>query len=228
LVGAMVASAITLGVHAMLVPGEDSALATRIARLEAAQRERRASPAPSTDVLEQRLARLEAAQAAPAAAPAGATDAALSGRLTALESEIKTLSDGAAPLNPRVHPPAEAQPDTAAQLARAPRAERRALDDAGRRIAALEASVKSLGERVGRVADQPGERALRAAVLALALSRAVERGGPYARELAALDPQFAGSERAALAPFADTGIPSAPLLARELLALIPAGRAATH
>src|SRR5262249_44435053 len=62
----------------------------------------------------------------------------------------------------------------------------------------------------------------RGAVVALALNTAVERGVPYARELAAIDPASAGQATVdALKPFADTGVPSAAMLARELAAVMP-------
>jgi len=51
----------------------------------------------------------------------------------------------------------------------------------------------------------------------------VERGNPYRRELAALDAASAGQAAVdALKPFAETGVPSAATLARELAAVMPA------
>ncbi len=249
-VGAVVVLVIVAWLGAWLAfPGrDDSDLAARIARLEAQRNAGGNAPSGAAlNELNQRLARLEAARAAPSA---GAPDPALANRLSTLEGETKVLADAVANLNRRVDESAatareartradaaaKSLADLAGQLAQfnaerartPPAAERRDVEDVSRRIAALEANIKSLGEQLGRSADAAGERALRSAVLALALNRAVERGAPYARELAALDPQAAGAARAALAPFADSGIPSAQTLSRELLALIPAARDAAH
>jgi len=248
-VGAVVALVIVAGLAVWLASAgrDDSDLAARIARLEARRNTSNAPSGAALDELNQRLARLEAALATPSA---GAPDPALANRLSSLEGETKVLADAVANLNRRVDESAatareartradaaaKSLADLAGQLAQfnaerartPPAAERRDVEDVSRRIAALEANIKSLGEQLGRSADAAGERALRSAVLALALNRAVERGGPYARELAALDPQTAGAARAALAPFADTGIPSAQTLSRELLTLIPAARDAAH
>src|SRR5262249_13542767 len=65
------------------------------------------------------------------------------------------------------------------------------------------------------------------AVVALALNTAVEHGAPYRHELAALDPASVGQPGAdALKTFADTGVPSAAALARELAAVLPEARKA--
>jgi hypothetical protein len=67
------------------------------------------------------------------------------------------------------------------------------------------------------------EAAARISVAAAALTAAVERGGSFAGELAAL--QALGVDPKALAPlapFAASGVPSAAALSGELLALMPA------
>ena len=63
---------------------------------------------------------------------------------------------------------------------------------------------------------------MRRAVVAFVLNAAVERGAPYRRELAALDPASVGRAAVdALKPFADSGVPNAAALARELAAVMP-------
>src|SRR5262249_15253599 len=121
----------------------------------------------------------------------------------------------------------------AAKAAEAPRpsaqpdadrdAERAALDALAARVATLESSTKALGERIARGSEATAGSA-RNAVAALALELAVERGGAYARELAAID----RATRDALARFAATGVPAAAALGRELAALMPAARKAAE
>src|SRR5215472_11592739 len=128
--------------------------------------------------------------------------------------------------------------DAAAKAAEAPRpsaqpdadrdAERAALDALAARVATLESSTKALGERIARGSEATAGSA-RNAVAALALELAVERGGAYARELAAIDPAAVDkATRDALAPFAASGVPAAAALGRELAALMPAARKATE
>lgn len=110
------------------------------------------------------------------------------------------------------------------------------------RVAAVDTAVKSL---LGRVADldkriealatteretsaHPAaaaapDRAIRLAFLATALRTAVERGEPFAAELAALE--VIASDKASFASlegFAASGVPSANALSHELSALVPA------
>jgi len=67
------------------------------------------------------------------------------------------------------------------------------------------------------------DQAVRFAVLAAALRSAVERGDPFAAELAAVRPFVPdAASLAPLAPFAASGVPSPATLARDLSALLPA------
>src|SRR5262249_21974073 len=109
-----------------------------------------------------------------------------------------------------------------AARASAPAGERSDLDALAGRLASLEASTKQIGDQVARIAGAANPGNMRRAVVALALNSAVERGAPYGRELAALDPASVGQPTVdALKPFADSGVPSAPTLARELAAVMP-------
>jgi hypothetical protein len=93
------------------------------------------------------------------------------------------------------------------------------------RIAAIENATKSLAasSAAAGAADKSADRNLRVAIVALALRDAVERGSPYAPELAALK-SLTGNvpALAPLEPFAATGVPSQATLARELAAAVPA------
>lgn len=96
-----------------------------------------------------------------------------------------------------------------------------ALDALQTRVAALERSVQATRAELTKttVTDQ----AARLAVSAAGLRDAVERGAPYAAELAQAKSLGADAKMLApLAPFAQSGVPSKPALAHALTALMPA------
>jgi hypothetical protein len=219
-------------------------LDTRLLRAEQQLRELVARPlaadAGATDkALEEiagRLARLEAAPAPsppPTPVPAAAPDAALAGRIGKLEADLKALGDSVAGHGRRV--------DEAAAAARAAQerasANAAAVADLGKRPPAPPAppavargEVEALAARVADLAKKPpdaNDRVVRLALAATLLRAAVDRGEPFAPELASVkalapDPKLV----AALEPLAATGAPTAPALARELAALAPALHAA--
>jgi hypothetical protein len=195
--------------------------------------------------IDARLTRMETqlgalSHAAPTPADTKALDD-LNGRLGRIES---TLTDRLADLGrrgdetmasahlarERADTAAKSLADVAQQLAqlnaeraRAPAVERSDLDALVARLAGLEAATKGIGDQLARITNAAAAGNTRQAVLAIALNTAVERGAPYGRELAAIDPANAGSTTlAALRPFADTGVPSPAVLARELAAVMPA------
>ncbi len=93
------------------------------------------------------------------------------------------------------------------------------------RVAAIENATKSLAATTAAAgaADKSADRNLRVAIVALALRDAVERGSPFASELAALKSLNGNAQALApLEPFAASGVPSQAALARELAAAIPA------
>jgi hypothetical protein len=238
--GAALALGVAGSVWALLGPAGDQQADTnaRLSRIEA-QLGGLSRPPPgsapgagdgrSLDELTQRLGRIEST---------------LGERLTAVDREIKPLADRLADLGrrddeavaaarlarERADAAAKSLSEVAQQLtqlnaarANAPAVERADLDALAKRLAGLEASTKQIGEQLTRIANASSSGSTRQAVVALALNTAVERGGPYARELAAIDPAGAGAGAlAALKAFADTGVPSAATLARELAAVMPA------
>src|SRR5262245_38649753 len=191
------------------------------------------------DELSARLAKLEAAAAAPRP-PAPIPDPAVTSRLGALENAIKPITDGIAANTKRDDEVAaglrdvQSRLDTttkaldgfvAAQRDRPAPATKADLDKVDARTTTLETATKSLADNAAAAgaADKSAERNLRAAVLASALWSAVERGVPYAGELAALKPQVKDpQELAPLEPFAATGVPSQAALAREHADIVPA------
>jgi hypothetical protein len=236
--GAALALGVAGSVWALLGPAGDQQADTnaRLSRIEAQLGGlSRPPPGPgpgdgrSLDELTQRLGRIEST---------------LGERLTAVDREIKPLADRLADLGrrddeavaaarlarERADAAAKSLSEVAQQLtqlnaarANAPAVERADLDALAKRLAGLEASTKQIGEQLTRIANASSSGSTRQAVVALALNTAVERGGPYARELAAIDPAGAGAGAlAALKAFADTGVPSAATLARELAAVMPA------
>jgi hypothetical protein len=96
------------------------------------------------------------------------------------------------------------------------------LDALKQRTAALESKAAKPPVEVDRVA--------RTAAVAVALRDAVERGGPYANELAAAKALAAGPAIfAPLEPFAATGLPTVAALAGELRGIAAKARsAASH
>jgi hypothetical protein len=192
----------------------------------------------SLDDLSSRLARLEAAAANPGATPGDTT---LGDRLAALQAELKAVSETVAMLGRRgdeaiaAAREARARADAAvAQLgplsqkvAAAPVVDRNEVEALRNRIAGLERSDKALeGELAKRAAADSGDHAVKLALAATALKSAVERGEPFAAELAtakalAPDPKLL----APLEPFAASGVPTAAALARELADIAPSLRA---
>jgi hypothetical protein len=197
----------------------------------------------------ERVAKPETALSAPSSQasppphpPAG--EGALESRLAALDARLGPLGDRIAALERAVRDAAATaqvageRADRAAALFegakksgdeqyRAQQHDANALDDLAGRVATLESRQTALQQkqegldRLAKVMTAPDQTA-RAATLAVALRSAVERGGPFAAELAAAR-SLRLDERAlaSLAPFAATGLPTPNELFRSLSALVP-------
>ncbi len=232
------------------VPRDDaSALDARLAAIELQLRDLAppVPPAPppaadtrALDEMANRLAKLEGAAGAAGPATAGGAD--LENRLAGLEGEVKAFNDTIGALGRRADEAMAAAREartraeaTAAALAAltqkvadAPALARKELEGFDQRVAALERGGKALqGELAKRSAAESGDRAVQLTLAATALNAAVERGEPFAPELAtaralAADPKVL----APLEPFAASGVPSAATLARELAQLAPSLRPA--
>ena len=238
-----------LGVASLLVSRDNGvrSLDARLAGVERNVRElaSRAPPAAADpkalDDVASRVAKLEAAPVAPP--QAAASDSGFSDRVAALEAQLKTVAEtigslgrrdeevftAAREARTRADANAAAVADLAQKLPASTAAERGAVEDMGKRVAALEAlgnRVSAL-ERSAQTAER-GDRALRLALAATALNTAVERGDAFTSELAAVkalggDPKLI----AALEPFAASGVPPASALAREFTELAPSLQAST-
>lgn len=208
--------------------------------------------AKALDDLTRRLGQIESALANPATP---VSDAALAARLAAAEDaikDVKPLAAALADLTRRVDEiasaaraareradaaatAAAAAPQAAAPIDTTRFAARADVDALTLRLEPVEAAVKSLNDRLAKLAAATTATAsasaggARDAIAALALRLAVERGAPYASELAAVDPALAGKPTLdALTPFAPSGVPSAATLSRELTTLLPAARKAAE
>ena len=97
-------------------------------------------------------------------------------------------------------------------------AERREIEALASRVAAAEQSVKRLADEAARrSAEGAVDLGVRRALASIALRNAVERGTPFAAELAAAKPLVPDAAALApLEPFAATGLPSARVLGDEL------------
>jgi hypothetical protein len=234
-----------------------AALAGRIAALDTQVRDLAARRAPAVDPktiedlrarvdvidaglrrLDDRLARAESTLATPRSAP---TDPAVLARLGAADSMTRALEATIADLRQRVdeiagtardaRTRADAAADTAAKTTalQADATARADLEALSARVAALESAERATDRRIDQsMTGASADRVVRLAVMAAALRAAVERGTPFAAELAAA--KALGADAAVLAPldpFAATGVPGAEALARDLDRLEPAMLAAT-
>jgi len=211
--GAMAALVLFLALWSFGSFGTRENQETQLAALEKQVRELAAKPAAAgadpraLADLDARVAKVEQAAAAPRSTP---PDPALVSRITGLEAaarDAKGRADAAFET---------AQKNSAQPAAQA--AEHKEIEGLAARIAALEQAAKSVDEKIARAArNAEADRAGRLAFVAATLRSAAERGEPYAQELAAaksLVPE--ASALAPLEPFATTGVPRAPTLAREL------------
>jgi hypothetical protein len=243
-VGGVAAAAVLAALVALwaggVFPGSDD-LAPRLAALEQQAREfaNRPQPAPGVDrsalselaarvsAAEQALgrladldARLAKLEAAPAAPPPAGPDQALTARVTALEATVRPLADVRQSIETATATARDAKSRAdaafeAAQKASPPAVTPAQLEALAARVAALEQAAKSAEEKITRTAG--ADRIGRLAFMAVALRNAVERGEPFAQELAAAKPLAPDAAAlSVLEPFATTGVPRTAALAREL------------
>jgi hypothetical protein len=188
------------------------------------------------DTLTQRVSKIEEAIKS---LPAG--DAGVAERLAAAENAMKSLGVALAALSrrsddiaanasqarERADAAAKAMADLQASIkATAPGgASHEEIEALDKRIAALESASQSARADISKIATTTSgnDTAARLALSAGVLRDAVLVGAPFAEELAAVK-QLGGDDKALapLAPFATTGVPTAPALAQELHALLPA------
>jgi len=170
------------------------------------------------DTLSSRIAELESRSATPAA---GAPDPAAAARVEALEKSIASLRTELTD--------ARAQSEKLAAdvnaVKSAPRQSNAAQDLAAinERLGQIERATRAESAAIAQQSSKPADdAALRRVVVASTLDISVRQGEPFAAALAAAKSLAADAD--ALKPlddFAASGVPSAALLSRELLTLVP-------
>ncbi len=222
--------------------GGSATLENRLSGIEAQIRELSVRPpAERSDnrAIEGLASRLERLEKSVGAAPSPLSDPALANRLASAEGATKAFADDIGSLNRRVddlagtvrevRDRAESTETAIAEIQKAlrtlaPAFDKNEIEALANRIAALERAAGTMETELGKRATVTSDRAVRLALATSALRAAVERGEPFAAELAAARPLVADHALAALEPFAATGVPSTARLAQELSALIPALR----
>lgn len=182
-----------------------SELAPRLASIEKQLETLAARPAVSRidpQAIAELAARLQTLESAQATPRPPLTDPVVLGRLTAAESALKSLSDNVA------------------ALARRSEAAGSSLREVRSQVEATAAGLSDLKSTL-RAAAVGSDRASRLALAAGALRAAVERGEPFAGEIAVVrlllsDPGVL----APLEPFAAAGVPNNAALARDLAAIM--------
>jgi hypothetical protein len=222
----------------LIVPRDQTLaqLSGRIAALESQSSSRQPTlDAKALDDVNARIARVEATANAPRPTQ---PDQALIGRLGTLEVAVKSLGDAAANINGRsneveaalraARERAEAMAKTLAGLQadvdrlRTSSVDKKDVERLAARLAALESSTRTVEQKIETPGSTAADRDVRMAVRATALKAAVERGTPYAAELAAIRPLIKDDAAlAALDKFATTGAPTSARLGAELAAIIP-------
>jgi hypothetical protein len=228
---------VVLGAMGLLVNPNNglSSVDARLAGLELEVRDL-AGRTPATGVdaraLDEVVGRVDTLEAAVVTSRPAAGDPSVSNRIASIDGEVKALAETIGTLGRRNDEAAAAAraaqtraDATAAALAALAQklpagaaVERSQVDALAGRVAAIETSEKTAAR---------GDRAVRLVLVATALNAAVERGDPFAGELAAAkalgaDPKLT----AALEPYAASGLPTTAALARELSALAPSLRPA--
>ncbi|OJW63253.1 MAG: hypothetical protein BGO65_06895 [Afipia sp. 64-13] len=181
----------------------------------------------ATQALASRLDRLESNAANAAKAPAAATpDPALTARLAALESALGKLRgdlDKTRAQNDETRTRLEAVA-AAPRAVLTPPAPAPDLSGIEQRLAQLDRATAALKSEIpSRAASQAGEKAWSRLAAATWLEQAARQGAPFAEALTTA--KSLSDDPAALAPlepFAAQGVPTAKMLSRDLLALLPA------
>lgn len=193
------------------------------------------APAPqlnaaAIDDLTARIAGLESKTnkpAAPVADPAAAARmeqveksvAALRGELAAARTQSDRLASAVTELKPQ---PRDGSAAAAAPVDLAPLNERLAQIERAAKVQQSEIVALKTAEAKSAASKPADDVTLRRVVAASLLDVAVRHGDPFAAELAAAKPLAANAD--ALKPleaFAASGVPNAPALCRELVAVVP-------
>jgi hypothetical protein len=235
--GAVIAAAFIVAGFLLFRVTDLKELSARLSRIEGELNQASSSPHPgepdrgAVEALANRVAKLEETIGRLGSAP---VDVASAERFSAVERDLKALSnrvgmltqqgEGATAAARESRQRADANATAVAELAQ----KVGTMDNAAGRDKIV-GEVRSLAERVGAVEStlsKARDSSSRLAVAAIALNSAVERGQPFASDLAVVKSLGANPELVGpLEPFAAFGIPMPATLSRELLGLIPLLRA---
>ena len=235
--GAAIAAAFIVAGFLLFRVTDLKELGARLSRIEGELNQASSSPHPgepdrgAVEALANRVAKLEETIGRLGSAP---VDVASAERFSAVERDLKALSnrvgmltqqgEGATAAARESRQRADANAAAVAELAQ----KVGTMDNAAGRDKMV-GEMRSLAERVGAVEStlsKARDSSSRLAVAAIALNSAVERGQPFASDLAAVKSLGANPElMGPLEPFAAFGIPMPATLSRELLGLIPLLRA---
>ena len=241
--GAVVAGVALAGLF--LIRGTpESNLAARLAQLEQQLQQPSVRPGPAavdTKTLDDLAARIGKLEAAIATLRQSGGDPDSANRISQLEGEVKALIESVGIATRRSDEAATAARDAgqradaaSAALAKLEQKLKTAVADPAavqaltNRIAALERAEKATETELAKRADAQGhDPAGRFAIAAAALNAALDRGKPFAAELAVVKPFVTDPKQlSAVESFAGSGIPAASALAQELSELIPSLRRA--
>ena len=226
--GAVIAAAFIVAAFLLFRVSDLKELSARLSRIEGELNQ--ADPG-AGEALANRVAKLEETIGRLGSVPA---DVASAERFSVVERDLKALSnrigmltqqsEGATAAAREARQRADANAAAVAELAR----KVATVDNAAGRDKIV-GEIRSLADRVGAVEStlsKARDSSSRLAVAAIALNSAVERGQPFASDLAAVKSLGANPELVGpLEPFAASGIPMPATLSRELLGLIPSLRA---
>jgi hypothetical protein len=218
-------------------------LTARLTKLEAAEAASARQAPPDDTKLDELAARMGRLESAPPATSSAGGDPGelkqLGARVAAVETAVKPITDhlteierqGAAnatavqEASTRAETVAKAMADVKqvdAEQEKSQQGTRTEVSSLVARLGALETQVKQVGDQVAEASVPKPDEALRFALIAAGLRSALERGEPFAAELAAAKTAGIDSNLLAqLAPFASTGVPNVQELFRELGGLIP-------
>lgn len=234
---AMLLAVLLLWAVGLIAPRDQTSaqLQARLAALEAQAARQPALDPKAIEDIAARVAKVEAAASAPRTAE---PDAALTSRLGSIDVAVKSLGDSVATITSRseevsaaLRAARERADATAKMLAdlqalverqQGSPGDKAEVERLAGRVAALESSTRTVEQKIETPGSTAADRDVRLAVLATALKDAVERGSPYATELAAIKPLVSDQKIvAALEPFATAGAPTPAALSAELATLVP-------
>ena len=205
------------------------AVASRVTAVEAAAKAQADSLAALNRRVDEIAAAAQTAVAQAKDASAQAKDASAQAKDASAQAKDASAQAQSASAQAKTASDVAANAADAAKSAAQPTVSPGDLDALTARVAALESTIKMLSGDVAQQSSGANDRAARLTLATEALRAAVERGAPFAAELAAV--RRLGVDQSATAPlepFAAVGVATAAALAAQLAAVLPAVRQAAE